>query len=40
MFVSRDYLEMKSKPEWGLSLTKARLASLAEFTFDQVAPTL
>lgn len=36
LFVSRDYEGLKSKPEWGLNLTKRNMALLAPFALDRV----
>lgn len=35
LFVSHDYPGKKSKPEWGLNLSRRNLPLLANFTFDQ-----
>ncbi len=35
LFVSRDYEGKKSKPEWGLNLSKSNLHLLDEFTFER-----
>jgi hypothetical protein len=40
LFVSRDYLGKKSKPEWGLSLNKTTYPLLKNYTFDQVVSSL
>lgn len=40
LFVDRNYQGKKSKPEWGLSLTRSRLRSLADYAFDRVVPSL
>lgn len=39
-FVSRDYTDKKSKPEWGLYVTSKTYSMLAEYSFDKVAGTL
>jgi len=36
LLVSHDYEGKKSKPEWGLNLSKKNLPLLAQFAFDQV----
>jgi hypothetical protein len=40
LFVSRDYVGKKSKPEWGLNLSKSNLALLAPYAFEDVVKTL
>jgi len=40
LFVSRDYPGKKSKPEWGLNLSKRNLRLLAPFTFEEVVEGL
>ena len=40
LFVSRDYVGKKSKPEWGLNLSKRNLALLAPYAFEDVVKTL
>jgi len=39
-FVSRDYKGKKSKPEWGINLSKKNLPLLAEYEFDKVVQRL
>lgn len=36
LFVSRDYKGKKSKPEWGLNLSKKNLTLLAQFAFNKM----
>ncbi len=40
LFVSKDYLGKKSKPEWGLNLSKMNLPLLEQYEFDKVAQEL
>ena len=40
LLVSRDYEGRKSKPEWGLNISKRNFNLLMEFEFDKVAETL
>ena len=40
VFVERNYEGRKSKPEWGLNLSKKHLASLEPFRFESVAARL
>ena len=40
LFVSRDYEGKKSKPEWGLNLSRRNLPLLRPFAFDRVIGTL
>ncbi len=40
LLASRDYEGKKSKPEWGLNLSKKNLPLLAQFELDEVARTL
>ena len=40
LFVSRDYEGKKSKPEWGLNLSKKNLSLLEKFEFDKVVQRL
>lgn len=40
LFASRDYEELKSKPEWGLNLSKRNLALLEEHRFDRTIKEL
>ena len=40
LLVSRDYEGKKSKPEWGLNLSKKNRYLLDEYTFDQVVERL
>ncbi len=35
LFVSRDYEGLKSKPEWGLNLSRKNLAALEDYKFDR-----
>lgn len=34
LFVGRDYINMKSKPEWGLQLSASKLQMLDEYRFE------
>ena len=40
LLVSHDYPGKKSKPEWGINLSKKNLHILSEYEFDKVAKTL
>jgi Tfp pilus assembly protein PilZ len=40
LFVSHDYIGKKSKPEWGINLSKKNMILLYEYTFDKVAEKL
>jgi len=40
LFVSRDYEFKKSKPEWGLNLTRKAHSLLMEHSFEKVVGTL
>jgi hypothetical protein len=40
LLVSRNYEGSKSKPEWGLNLSKRNLPLLAEFSFDMAVRNL
>ncbi len=40
LFVSHDYVGKKSKPEWGLNLSKRNLPSLIPFEFDKMVGKL
>jgi hypothetical protein len=40
LFVDRDYDGLKSQPEYGLNLSRRRLAELLPFRFDVIAPKL
>jgi len=40
LFVSRDYVDKKSEPEWGLNLTKRNLHLLAPFSFENAVQHL
>jgi hypothetical protein len=40
LFVSRDYEGLKSKPEWGLNISKKNMALLETFRFEQVTESL
>lgn len=40
LFVSRDYEGKKSKPEWGLNISRKNLPTLANYQFDNVIPKL
>jgi hypothetical protein len=40
LFVSRDYEGKKSKPEWGLNLSKKNLPLLTQFEFEKVVQGL
>ena len=37
VFVSNDYPTGKSKPDWGINISKKNLPSLVEFAIDRVA---
>jgi len=36
LLVSRDYIGKKSKPEWGLNISKKNMSLLEEYTFDKM----
>lgn len=40
LIVSRDYIGKKSKPEWGINLSKKNSPILSEYEFDKVAETI
>ncbi|MEM3504316.1 MAG: DUF4365 domain-containing protein [Nitrososphaeria archaeon] len=40
LFVSRDYKEKKSKPEWGINLSKKNLSLLEQYEFNKVVKKL
>ena len=40
LLVSRDYEGKKSKPEWGLNLSKKNLPLLSRFAFDKIVQEL
>ena len=40
LLVSRDYEGKKSKPEWGLNLSKKNLPLLSQFAFDKIVQEL
>ena len=40
LLVSHDYLGKKSKPEWGINLSKKNSPILSEYEFDKVAETI
>jgi len=40
LLVSRDYEDKKSKPEWGLNLSKKNLPLLSRFAFDKIVQEL
>jgi hypothetical protein len=40
LLVSHDYPGKKSKPEWGINLSKKNLPILSEYEFDKVAKTI
>lgn len=40
LLVSRDYEGKKSKPEWGLNISKKNLDLLNKFEFDKIIETL
>jgi hypothetical protein len=40
IFVSREYEGLKSKPEWGLNLSKKNMPLLEEYRFDKVVETM
>ncbi|MBA3002743.1 MAG: DUF4365 domain-containing protein [Desulfurivibrio sp.] len=39
-FVDRDYEGLKSKPEWGINLSKKNMSELSEFQFPQMIKRL
>jgi hypothetical protein len=40
LLVNFDYIGKKSKPEWGINLSKKNLPKLSKYEFDKVAKTL
>jgi len=40
VFVSRDYKGLKSKPEWGLNISKRNLAALEPYRFEKTVNAL
>lgn len=40
IFKNRDYNGLKSKPEWGISISKKHLPKLEKYRFDKVAAEL
>jgi hypothetical protein len=40
LFVSRDYLEKKSKPEYGLNLSQKNMPLLARYEFEHIVQLL
>ena len=40
LLVSRDYEGKKSKPEWGINLSKKNLPLLSRFAFDKIVQEL
>jgi len=40
LFVSRDYAGRRSKPEWGIQLTRARLPMLQPFRLEEAVKAL
>lgn len=40
LLVSHDYEGKRSKPEWGLNLSKKNLSLLIQFSFDQIVQRL
>ena len=40
LLVERDYVGLKSKPEWGLNLSPRNIPLLERYRFDKVASTL
>jgi hypothetical protein len=40
LFVGRDYVGLKSRPEWGVQLSPSRLKMLDEFRFEKVVAAL
>jgi len=40
LFVGRDYIGKKSKPEWGLNLSRRNLSLLSKYAFENVIKTL
>ncbi len=40
LLVGRDYIEKKSKPEWGVNITKKSLSRLQKYQFERIAETL
>jgi hypothetical protein len=39
IFVSRDYEGLKSKPEWGLNISKRNMSALEPYRFEQAVST-
>ncbi len=40
LFVSRDYIGLESKPEWGLNLSQKNMHYLEQYTFLNMLPQL
>jgi len=40
LFVSRDYEGKKSKPEWGINISKKNMPELNEYSFEKTIQTL
>lgn len=40
LFVSRDYIGLESKPEWGLNLSQKNMHYLEQYTFSNMLPKL
>lgn len=40
LFVSRDYLGKKSKPEYGLNLSQRNMPLLTQYAFDRIVQEL
>jgi hypothetical protein len=40
LFVSRDYVDKKTRPEWGLNLSERNLRLLAPFAFEETVECL
>jgi len=40
LLVGRDYVQKKSKPEWGISVTNKSLSRLQKYQFERIAATL
>ncbi len=36
VFVSRDYKDLKSKPEWGVNFSKKNMTAINEYAFDKI----
>lgn len=40
LLVDRDYIEKKSKPEWGVNISKKNMKLLDEYSFSNMVPRL